>query len=243
MWRDYIPASIKSTKVNDMLTRVSDKVRRRDIYYGGTDAAFIEIKPGQTSSIDTDIQDELLKAIMRHDAHGQQEQEGTIVSIVRQDETPREYWKTALWASHLSQYVTGEKEDTRTEEDAKIEEDARTEIEAQINDLLETAGSPSWDRQGAKPVTKELINMALEVIRKFPERIPMPDVSASPMGYVRLDWILEDEFDTTLIMAMLPDSVIHYIYSCDDDDEQFDGRQNWTGKLARGVDCFLQKLC
>ena len=121
-------------------------------------------------------------------------------------------------------------------------ENNRPEIIAQINGLLETSCLPNWDGQGGKPVSEELTNMAFQIVNQFPKNIPVPDVSASPMGYIRLDWILEDEFDTRLIMAISPDSVIHYVYNCDDDDEQFDGKQKWTGKLAESVDCLLNKL-
>ena len=118
----------------------------------------------------------------------------------------------------------------------------RFEIANRINSLRETAKHANWEGEGSVPITGELVDMALEVVNEFSPNIPMPDVFASPTGYVCIDWSLEDRLNTSFTIAISLDSVIHYIYDCDENDEQFDGKQTWTGKLAQGIGCLLQKL-
>ena len=115
--------------------------------------------------------------------------------------------------------------------------DVRPNICEQIKHLC----NAYLDDQEVRPVTRDLLDLAVGIVEKFPETIPLPDVSATPEGHVRLDWIMEDEFDTTLIMVVSHDSMIHFVYDCDNADVRIDGKERWTGQFE-SIDCFLKKL-
>ena len=113
-------------------------------------------------------------------------------------------------------------------------------IQERIKGLLETAKDADWDAQGAKPVTQELIDIALQIVNEFPGNIPMPDISATPLGYVALDW--ETEPDLLFSMVILPSGEV--AFSCHSDKTQFHGQDKWdyTDGLSPFVRCFVAKI-
>ena len=66
------------------------------------------------------------------------------------------------------------------------------QCEQAVQDLLITAGEPNWDREGADPVTTEIVEIARRVIKELPGDIEIPQISADPQGNVEFDWYLEN---------------------------------------------------
>ena len=56
--------------------------------------------------------------------------------------------------------------------------DVKRSIAECVNNLLETAGTPDWDGEGADPVMEDLAKIACDVVRHLPDEITMPEVSA-----------------------------------------------------------------
>ena len=61
-----------------------------------------------------------------------------------------------------------------------------------LKNLLETAGKPDWDGEGADPVTEDVIKAAEKVIDELPGDSGVPEISADPEGNVEFDWHLDN---------------------------------------------------
>ena len=75
-------------------------------------------------------------------------------------------------------------------------------FEGEIRALLETAGRPNWDGEGADPVKPSAVEAALE-ISEFLSGIAPSEISADPRGNIRFDWLLKNG---TIASATVGDS-------------------------------------
>ena len=66
------------------------------------------------------------------------------------------------------------------------------QCEQALQDLVNTAGEPNWDEEGADPVTKEIVEIAQRVIKELPGDIEPPQIAADPEGNIEFDWYLEN---------------------------------------------------
>ena len=109
-----------------------------------------------------------------------------------------------------------------------------------VNNLIETAGESDWDGEGSEEVTRDLIDMAVQIVDELPSDIPMPHVSATPLGYVALDW--EDEPDLLASLVILPSGEV--AFSFHSDKVQFHGQDQWEYKIgiSRFVRCFVTNI-
>ena len=68
----------------------------------------------------------------------------------------------------------------------------RRACEDAIRSLLESAGIPNWNGEGAMPVSKEAVNVAVGIIDKLPGEIAEPNIYADADGNIEFDWELEN---------------------------------------------------
>lgn len=113
-------------------------------------------------------------------------------------------------------------------------------ISERVNNLIETAGESDWDGEGSEAVTRELIDMAIQVVEELPSDISMPHVSATPLGYVALDW--EDEPGLLASLVILHSGQV--AFSFHSDKVQFHGQDQWEYGIgiSRFVRCFVANI-
>lgn len=119
--------------------------------------------------------------------------------------------------------------------------DTKERISDRINNLLEIADKYDWDGEGAKPVTRELIDIALQIVAELPQTdLPMPHVSVTPLGYVALDW--ENEPDLLASLVILPGGGI--AFSFHSDKTRFHGQDQWGYNIgiSRFLRCFVANI-
>ena len=68
----------------------------------------------------------------------------------------------------------------------------RRACEDAIRSLLASAGVPNWNGEGAMPVSKEAVNVAIGIIDKLPGEIAGPNIYADADGNIEFDWELEN---------------------------------------------------
>ena len=78
--------------------------------------------------------------------------------------------------------------------------------------LLETAGKPDWDGEGADPVTEDVIKAAEKVIDELPRDSGVPEISADPEGNVEFDWHLDNGTMLTVCIGQTGDIAIAGLY-------------------------------
>ena len=97
-----------------------------------------------------------------------------------------------------------------------------------------------WDGEGAEPVTRDLIDMAVQIVDELPSDIPMPHVSATPLGYVALDW--EDELGLLASLVILHSGQV--AFSFHSDKVYFRGQDKWEYNIgiSRFLRCFVANI-
>lgn len=118
--------------------------------------------------------------------------------------------------------------------------DTKERVSERVKNLIETAGESDWDGEGAEPVTRDLIDKAVQIVADLPSDIPMPHVSATPLGYVALDW--EDEPDLLASLVILPGGGI--AFSFHSDKVYFRGQDKWEYNIgiSRFLRCFVANI-
>lgn len=64
--------------------------------------------------------------------------------------------------------------------------------EGTVDALLQTAGEPNWDGDGADPIDAETVLVAKRFVKLLPGEIELPEISADPHGNVDFDWCLDN---------------------------------------------------
>lgn len=55
--------------------------------------------------------------------------------------------------------------------------------------LANECSQEGWDGEHARPLDREAIHRAIELIRALPDYVPLPELAPEPDGAVSLDWI------------------------------------------------------
>lgn len=63
-----------------------------------------------------------------------------------------------------------------------------TDTQLLVWDTFQESRKPDWDGYGAIPVTREVFERAIALVRSFPTTLPMPDVAAEPGGEIGFEW-------------------------------------------------------
>jgi len=74
--------------------------------------------------------------------------------------------------------------------------------EQRLYELARTCSEPNWDKNGAKPLTKDVVNNARMIISTIPDDFPEPNIGVESDGRVGLGWFLSDNRN----LAMFVDS-------------------------------------
>ncbi len=114
----------------------------------------------------------------------------------------------------------------------------RPNLKGRIRELLRTAGSNNWDREGALAVSQEAVEVALQLADKLPAGIDDPDVAATPHGEVDFDWMAGR--DAMLTISIDSDGTLAWAALFDECKSR--GTARWAGELACPIDCCLQHL-
>ena len=64
--------------------------------------------------------------------------------------------------------------------------------EGEVDDLLQTAGEPNWDGDGADPVDAETASVAKKFVEMLPGEFEPPGISADSHGNIDFDWYLDN---------------------------------------------------
>lgn len=86
----------------------------------------------------------------------------------------------------------GSKNNTIQETQSYLSDELMLECKSAVDDLLQTAGEPNWDGDGAEPVDAETVSVAKRLVNVLPGELAPPEISADPHGNVDFDWCLEN---------------------------------------------------
>lgn len=76
--------------------------------------------------------------------------------------------------------------------------DQRWQVKAQLLALFEDCNAEDWDGYGAKGVTPQSLNVALEFLEKLPAFVANPEIAADPDGEISFEWFKSDDMILTL---------------------------------------------
>ncbi len=77
-----------------------------------------------------------------------------------------------------------------------------------INELRETAKERNWDGEDSKPISDEVILLALRVAANLPGDLPVPEIYPDPEGRIEFDWALENGTIFTLTVGPKGDAAM-----------------------------------
>ncbi|MDE0254463.1 MAG: hypothetical protein OYG32_06680 [Rhodospirillaceae bacterium] len=86
----------------------------------------------------------------------------------------------------------GSTKDTALEPQKYISDELIRICEGEVDDLLQTAGVPNWDGDGADPVDAETVSVAKSFVEMLPGGFEPPEISADSHGNIDFDWHLDN---------------------------------------------------
>jgi len=89
-------------------------------------------------------------------------------------------------------------------------ENKSNHYKTQIKNLLETAGKPNWDGEGADPVMEGTVQFAQKILEKIEDNANCKglEISVDPFGRIDFDWHLDDGTMFTVSVGKDKDLVV-----------------------------------
>jgi hypothetical protein len=67
-----------------------------------------------------------------------------------------------------------------------------SELKKRVNEFADM--EPNWDSYGAKPISKDCISKAIELLDKMDKDVPPPFVAPLPSGGIQFEWETESGY-------------------------------------------------
>ena len=107
-----------------------------------------------------------------------------------------------------------------------------------VNSLLDEAGEANWDGEGALALDAETVEIAIELVDRFPLYTTRPDVAATPHGEVDFDWVVNREVMLTVSVCPSKKIVFAGLFF----GARLSGSEPWSGDLPHFVNCCFERL-
>ena len=108
----------------------------------------------------------------------------------------------------------------------------------EVSSLLSEAGEANWDGEGALALDAETVEIAIELVDRFPLYTTRPDVAATPHGEVDFDWVVNREVMLTVSVCPSKKIVFAGLFF----GARLSGSEPWSGDLPHFVNCCFERL-
>ena len=108
----------------------------------------------------------------------------------------------------------------------------------EVNSLLNEAGEANWDGEGALALDAETVEIAMDLVDRFPRYATRPDVAATPHGEVDFDWVVNKEVMLTISVCPSKEIVFAGLFL----GARLSGSEPWRGVLPHFVNCCFERL-
>ncbi len=115
----------------------------------------------------------------------------------------------------------------------------RNEAIREVRETARDARTSNWDGYGAEPISGEVANLVICVIKNLPPRWPIPVVCPEPDGSLGLDWSVGER---SIIVSVSPDRIMHFVAMFPNGARRF-GRERCDGRLFPDVLRLVQEIC
>ena len=114
----------------------------------------------------------------------------------------------------------------------------RESLKKETSSLLEYACNEGWDGENSVALEADTVDVARQLIDRFPSYVTRPDVAATPHGEVDFDWIIDRDVMLTVSISPSKEVVFSGLFY----DARLNGREPWTGEIPKFVNCCFERL-
>lgn len=68
-------------------------------------------------------------------------------------------------------------------------ESNRSPLDSELRSLFAECNTPDWDSDGALPVSRRTLSVAMRLVGVLPKSVPLPEVSCAVDGSIVFDWM------------------------------------------------------
>ena len=111
-------------------------------------------------------------------------------------------------------------------------------LKQDVGKLLEKAREENWDGEGAVALSPHTVEIAQQLIDKFPSYIAEPDVSASPHGEIDFDWA--NSQNAMLTVSVEPSGKIAFAFLSGN--TRVRGSEEWKRVLPKFMECAFREI-
>lgn len=111
-------------------------------------------------------------------------------------------------------------------------------LKQDVGKLLEKAREENWDGEGAVALSPRTVEIAQQLIDKFPSYIAEPDVSASPHGEIDFDWA--NSQNAMLTVSVEPSEKIAFAFLSGN--TRVRGSEEWKRVLPKFMECAFREI-
>jgi len=109
----------------------------------------------------------------------------------------------------------------------------------QLIDIYMECSNPGWDGDSSKPVEKETLSMAKQLIESLPLAYRTPTIDGEPDGHVSLEWYVHPR--RLLTVSINPNGTLHWAALIGSEDPR--GSCPFYGELPKTLMYWIGRIC
>ena len=115
-------------------------------------------------------------------------------------------------------------------------------LSSKIDEVAEESSRPNWDGEGATALDAETVRVSKDFVSKFPVLEKLPDVSATPLGEIYLEWVFARDRMLTILVGKYEGKRFEIAFAALIGDESVNGQQPWSGQIPTTLKCLFSNI-